>query len=505
MSFASYLYNGSAGPNSQYCRQHYPKGEVKSIATTNKYFGKLGAATEIENTREEVVIDGAVKVTSVAQKVRENAAAFWKKAKSGSFISFTAVLITGVLAGGAAIAIGVALPELWIVAASVGGVALPMLALSIFLLTRAVQAGKKLKEWNDDPVANAQKDRIRIGKEGFYLAYSENLKGKIVSEEEIQALWYRDMDQYVDRFNEGESYHDSRKVSMVREFMTKSPLATAALNYTFGEVDQSIEIVNEKFESLKNNADVIRRDSQVLKGKIQAKKNQEMAKNDRRRNELLRPYELMVKPRRVLLEDRIFSLRTNLPSQRSELNQLSSRGVLVGRRVDVRHGRHLPSRQTVVHTVSPAAISQLSTNIRSQESELRRLENELVRVNTIYLAMTLPIKNMHAQNELKIKGWARREIQKVDIDEDKLMKKFFVPIQELLKEYASRNSEKPVEAEGLSEPVEVVDLNTPPMETKYEPVKYDNAWQEVIDQLEWEKKQAELEGDQLRPSKIKNV
>ncbi len=514
MSIASYLYHGASGPNQQYCHQQYPNAEVKSIATTNQYLGKLGDATKIDDTREEVVIDSAVKVTSVAQKIREKAINFWNKAKSGSFIAFTAVLITGILAGGAAIALGTVLPELWIIAASVGTVALVILSVSIFLLTRAIGAGNRLKAWKEDPVANAQNDRVRIGKEGFYPAFAERKKGVIVSEKELQALWSRDMDSYVKRFDNDGILRDSTKIAMVREFIKKSPLANAALNYTFTDVEPSIRRVNTKFVSVKSSADTIRRQSEALKNKINSKKRNAMRENDSHRDELLLPYRLMIKPRQSLLQTQIFSLRSSIASQRNQVAQLSARRThvvtqprhtVVGRRGNVMPGQrgNVMPGQRISRPVNRLHINQLRTDIQLQEMTLRELERELAHINTIYLAMTLPIKNMHARNETRIKAWARNEIAKIEMDEDKLFKKFFNPIQDILREYATRNSDKPIEAEEIKGNVGTLNMETPPIEQKYEPVTYHDSWKGIIDEFEWKKKQAELIKDQLVPSQMK--
>jgi hypothetical protein len=493
MNFASYLYHGANGPNQRLCRSQYPKDMIQSVGTSNKFHGTLGTVTKLGETQQEAVIDSAVKVTTVAQKIRDQAKHFWNRMKNSSYITFTAFLVTGILAGGAAIAVGAALPELWVVAAAVGTAALVILGIAGFVLSRAIAADKRLSEWKKDPIVTTQNNRKNVGLEGFYKAFASKYKGSIVSGEELQRLWSEDMDRYVDRFTNGGLLRDSTKVSMVREFIKKSPIGNAALNYTFDVVEAPIHQVNTKFESVKSSADAIKRQSRILKEKINSKRRSALRDNDSRRDALLLPYRRMVEPQQFRLTSEINRLRMSLAGQRNRVSQLSVRNArpttVVGRR-----GHVIPNQRVV--------LMQVHQDIQMGEMRLRQLEGELSNINMIYRAMTLPILHMHARNESKIRHWASGEIKKIEMDEDKLMKKFFNPIQEILREYANRDKEQPIKVVKIQEEVEVLNLETPPLEVKYEPVQYSDSWQGVIEEFEWKKKQAEIDSDQLLPSSM---
>lgn len=505
LNFASYTFRGTKGTCNQFCRSHYPKDSTVATGSSNVYNGKLGNITPIGETQQEVVIDSAVKVKTVAQKIREKSQKFWKQMKAANYSLFSVTLISGILAGAAAITVAAVLPELWAVAAGVSAVSLVILGISGFFLAKGITASKRSNEWYDDPTLKAQSQRIQVGREGFYKAFSSNLKGSIVSDKEVENLWYKDMDYYVDQFGDNNVLLDSSKVSRVRQFMKKSPIASAPLKYAFSKVEPSISKVNTKFESVKSNFDEVKAKTRQLKAKINSQKADAILDNDRHRDSLLLPYKLMVQPRQSFLEARRVSLQMEILTANNRKHAIRVACQRPQRTVTAvdRNGRVIPGQRQAVFVPTQEYIL-IDQSVSQKNRELQGINAELNRINLVYTAMTAPIRQMHARNEAKIKNWAKGEINKIEQDEDKLMTRFFPPIQELLKEYANRNKTNQADKKEVK-PVEVaVELKAPPIEKEYTAVAYNDSWKDVIKEFEWKSKQNELVGSQHVPSKFKN-
>ena len=199
-------------------------------------------------------------------------------------IHFTVTLIGGIAGISSAIALGIIVPPLFPIALAVGSAGLGTLGFSGFTLCRAKEAKRQLQLW-EDPVARAQNQRQNVGREGFHYAYTSKLKDSVVSQEELQSLWFRDMDKYVERYNGAVV----EMPSLIREFMEKTPIESSPFTYTFGPVapessasseTRFLKGLSDKFANLKRQYDDIRQQTERSKEGIQREKQRALSQND---------------------------------------------------------------------------------------------------------------------------------------------------------------------------------------------------------------------------------
>lgn len=503
MSFGQFIIHGAHGPLQKQRRDHYEDDVIETTGSSGSFNGKIKTLSTDDETKQ-VLIDNTVKVTTVADRVRDQAKGTWSRLKAESHITFTATLIVGLLAGAAAIAIGVVLPPLWPVAVAVGAVALGILAVSFFTLYRAVVAGRQLAQWKD-PLPGMQAQRQKVGRLGFDFAYRTNLKDSIVAPAELKALWFQGMDHYADRFAKIVEGVSTLKVSLVREFMQKAPIASGPFQYTFGAVDKSastelkcLDELSDRFEKINTQFGQVRKQTEKLKQRVNEEKRLALKDNDYQLELMLQPYKMMIEPHKAALLLQKANLEGTLSQYRGQL--MAVEGPAHVHATVVTPSGHVVPSQRRGH--NPHVIF-IEGNIKSAECQIRHIDAELLRLDIIYNGMTAPVRQLHRQNERRIETWAGRELDKIREGEDKLLVNFYKPLKALLEDYQNRNASKESDAPKKTEEVPLpLKPKAPALKKKYEPADYNPSWKDVIDELQWKSKKSTLVKEQLVPSHL---
>ncbi|NGX43176.1 MAG: hypothetical protein K940chlam7_01467 [Chlamydiae bacterium] len=510
MSYINFLGQGANSPYlKEYHRSNFSEDEVESVGTLNKFNGEIKVVDTDKTDRNDgksVLMDEAVRITTIADAVRNKGKSFWSDAHNAAMITFTATLIGGIAGITAAIIVGALLPTLWPVALAVGLVSLGILGFSFFNLYRAKEAKGQIKQW-DDPIPHLQQQRRKAGEsgnEGFHYSYMAQLKDKIVSPEELKALWYRGMDYFVDRFGpESVAY-----AANIREFMERAPIEDCPFTYTFGPVPEddedlfssfyeiggpaSSEASSElrflsklsgQFASLKIQYGRIRSETEGNKASICLERSSRIAANDAQRDANLAPIRRYYNLRTASLRRGVVTLQEEISRARSQIAEFERRG---SRPARVHHRGHVPVGTREMLGLEIARMSRRQISLL----EPLRLETEakLSRLELMYMAMTAPIRELHSRNETNIRCWASGELQKIQAGEDLTLLQFHQPIKELLSKYAHRN-DRPGEVDSAGYPE--IDVNpvpsAPPLEEEFELPEYNPEWSEIVGQVDWDK------------------
>ncbi len=500
MSYVNFLGEGVYGKQADFRRDAYPKDKIEATGTSHQYLGATAVSPIGTGNTKEAVIDQAVKVTTVADHVREEAKDLWGGLKDACFGTFTGTLIVGIAAGVASVLTGCLLPPLWPVAVAVGIVALAILGFSIWNVCRAVEAKEELSQWSD-PLPGYQQERVLVGQKGVYHAYKNNFKGKFVSEEELKALWFTTMDRWVDRYA-AHIPQDSVRLFDIRTFMEECPLKGQVMDYTFtlpsGVEEEEMELLRElskKYQALKGGYDSVRLQTEALKTKIRTEQSSKLLQNDQWLHASLAPYEAL-----------LYAQKMALIAQKTKYNQViiayeSSRPVYshqhfhphaggvqtVGGHVIVGQGHrsHLPhGHLALTHDLNPI----VPLHVVQARSGLLEINAKLAKMDLVFAAMTAPIRSVHAQNKAKVNAWANGELAKIQASEDQTLLKFYPPIEALLDAYKNRKSKEGA-AEEIEAEVEIpVNPEAPEIRDEYEVAAFDPSWSEFIYEVDWDQK-----------------
>lgn len=489
MNFVSFIVRGAHGPQQEYRRDNYDPDSVKVVGNTGTFSGKT--VTSEKGKYAETTIDGAVKVKTVVDKIRSEAKSFWSEQHQNCMITFTVTLIGGIAGIAGAIALGVLCPHLLPVALAVGAVALGIFAGSFFFLYRGLEAKHQLAQWHD-PVANTLEQRQLVKEKGFYYAFISDLKEKnILHPKEVEGLWHNSMEDYYDKFTSILPDSKSGKVSLIREFMTKSPLNQKAFAHTFGSEAagaKDFKELSDTFGSVKVQYQDIRRQTEDFRHSVRAEKERALNENNRQRDSMLVPYQALIVPRRMALQLRSVSTQGIIKTGRAALNRISTTS----------HGRrgHVVDRsgRSVVGSRSGRSVvgsRQFERDIVAQRIVLQGINRKLRQLDLMYAAMTAPIQALHRRNVNAINQWAQWELKGIQDGEDEMLLNFFKPIKALLNEYKELNGN--YEEQHLVIDHDVNDLvegihpmaSAPPLEDVYTPPAYNSNWGGVVTESDW--------------------
>jgi len=517
MSYVSFLGKGPQGQQQMFRRDFFKPDTVSSIATTHTFNGEVTSISNILNndplkSEKEVIIDSAIKVNTVADKIRAQAQQLWSNLRNGCMGTFTATLIGGIAAAIASIAIGVILPPMWPVAVAVGILALGLLGVSAWNLARGVEAKHQLKQW-EDPIPAYQNQRRMAEQKGFYHAYSSGYKGRIVSEKELEKLWFTSMDQWADNYEAHIANLNQVKVQDIRTFMEECPLKSQAMAHTFGKEsdveDGELEFLNElsgKYSSLKSQYDTIRMETEALKSQIRKEKSNALLQNDHELACNIAPYRALISAQKMDLKKQrnkykriISTYETTVHHHRTYVNQPArshhrhhatrrSRTHFKHNHERVANARRygMPGPVTTVVTTTPTH-HVVPHTVKSARAEVFALNAKLARLDAIYHVMTAPACHLHATNKAKIEHLASVELNKIKASEDKTFMKFYQPIKVLLDAYKHRNDEEKFEEVEVDTEVDfAVNPNAPELRKDFEIPEYDEKWSEFIGEVDWE-------------------
>jgi hypothetical protein len=504
MSYINFLGCGAQGNQTTYRRDSYKPDTVQSIGTSHSYKGNTVIQVPQSKTVKEVVIDQAVKVTTVADQVRSDAQELWSGLRTGCLSTFSFTLIVAIGGGVAATLVGVFMPILWPVALAVGIVALIILGFSIWNLCRGIEAKGELNEW-EDPLPDFQQKRREIEQKGFYPAYSSNYLGKYVSQEELGKLWFVSMDKWNENY-ENDLKFDHLKVSNNREFMEQCPLKKGAMDYTFGisTKDDTEEMallrgLSSKYGALKGQYDTIRQQTESLKSKIREEKRSKLLENDHWLNQSLAPYEALLYSQKMALLAQQTQYKQTITVYESSVPAITYHSTIghhgyhhlkpsqpysitptFGGHVVVGSGHGYGHLASIAHT--PIVIPH---HVVVARSNLLEITAKLARIELIYNSMTAPIRAVHAKNASKVKAWADCELNKIQASEDSTLLKFYPPIKALLNAYKNRNLKIEEDDEIHAEVELPVNPEAPEIRDEYEVPAYDPSWKEFVGEVDW--------------------
>ena len=468
MSYISFLRQGTHGSSFEaHRRDHYAPDCIQTIASTNNYTGTIKKIA-LDNDKQEALIDGAVKITTVADAVRAKAQSVWSRLNSASLKGFAVSLIAGVAGIAGAIVQGALLPHLWPIVLAVGAVALAVLAFSLFSFSRAREAKLQLKKWSD-PAMRIQAQRTKVGQDGFYFAYQLKLKDTVVSSEELMSLWYKDMDHYAEKFEQAVV----ATPTLISTFMDKSPIEATPFTYTFGEKDLkgeagALKKLSAKFCGLKKQYDDIRHETALAKESISREKQRALMRNDMQKDAMLDPYRALVEPKRGALMMR----QQRLERMIYEEHRLQP----------------MPAYGVVAHGTSATLAYVDHSRIRQCRQDLQEVRSELAHIDLIYSAMTAPVCALHQRNAQSIRDWAFAEISGLQKKEEKVLLKFFDPIKAFLKEYSNRIlDEKKAEVDEIAKINDDIEPAAPSLEEDCQLPEFDPQWSSIVSEMDWEK------------------
>lgn len=257
MSFVSYLVYGPYGPQEEYRRDYYEPDAVYSDQSTGNFSGRI-VSTRVIDKYEEINIDNAITVKTVANDILNDAKGFWSKQYRNCMITFTVTLIGGIFGIAGAVALGTLCPPLLPLALVVGVLALEIFTGSFFFLYRGQEAKHELEQWGDSPVNKICEQRKKVGEKGFD-SLTDDLKGKAVHPDEYKILWYTEMQNWYENFTSYLPVSPRDKVELIRTFIIDSSLlAREKFVLAFGSedtcTDQSLEALCGDFKTLQDRA-----------------------------------------------------------------------------------------------------------------------------------------------------------------------------------------------------------------------------------------------------------
>jgi hypothetical protein len=194
-------------------RHQYPADNVYAIKPTNTFQGQV-TKTEIGYGTSMRIIDNAVAVESVDEKTRAAALHQFSTYQQKAHLDekrLTSHYYQGIAATvlGMGISIGsvVLLPFPSLICAAAAGATLSGLGVWTSVTNNGLikdvgeeihSIEKQMKEWQD-PLEMAIAQRKEAGVQGFQYVYKNQLKGKVVHQEEVEELWLRDFSKLIGR------------------------------------------------------------------------------------------------------------------------------------------------------------------------------------------------------------------------------------------------------------------------------------------------------------------
>lgn len=442
-----------SGPNStkldQFSQEYYDKNNKDTVIATNTTHTYIGNKDFDDGTgfypdtndrktwRSEYLIDGAVKVNTVHIDVIRDAKAFWAKMQKVTKIVFTVTLIVGLCAIGGAIAAGILLG--WPVAVAISAIALVALGLTALSAYRISQTSNETQEWKaNDTVEKAINERRAVGVQGFNYAFAKNLKGKIVTSEELKDLWYKEVQGYNQMFNSG------AHSSTIRSFMERSPFALEAVDYAHDKSDSDYAILKNFNTHFENYVRPIY--SRIRSETIQ----QEAAVNNERFREI-GVVEQQCNSEVSMMKE---ACKNATSSQNWQITGFCAARMLLSKPSmpfldpnDRNSRRKMQEYHNQLMTYN-SAYNGLSMQIDALNSEVLSIESD-------YNMRIASIEAKYSSKKIKINSDADHKLSVIKGEEDrKLVASLSSPIKDLLQKFNNRNNSQPK--------VEVIQQSTEP-------------------------------------------
>lgn len=470
MSYYQFLIRGLAGDQQQYLRTNHAPDEVAAVHGQSGFqgdvftFQNLGGNQNLD--RKSLTIDSVIQVNTVSDQIRSDNQSFWHYQRKQSKITFIGTLIGGVSSVFAAVAANAAFPPMLGVVILTSFLALAFFSVSGLSFYRYLQASNEYKKW-DDPIPGLIEQRKQAGMKGYQYAYKRQLKGKLVTQQEIQELWYADMEKAKADFFSAFKPLSALNGEKVRKFFQNGLLSNNKLSYAFSDqVPDQLLGLSQRYEQLFTQYALLQKCSEQQLQAINQQRNGRLLENDRQRDWQLIPWRQWfdVNYRQPLLKRRNCAAHNQGIYRRGE--------------------RQIPGHDA--------------------HQRNRNLDWELKRLEGIYLAMTAPIYALHERNRQSINSWADREIQQLKNNQNHQLQCFTEPVIDLIKQFeAIQCQERSFYAQNqrdewgfqeFSYPniYESYSPSAPDLEADYQAPQYREEWKETIGKVDWEKKVVEV-------------
>lgn len=454
MSYMNFMVHGLNGHQTDHLRSQFPQDMVVANQGRSEFDGDDRWCQDA--IEKQACIDSVVQVSTVCDEVREAERSFWKGQKNKSMNVFSVTLIGGVAAAVAAIVATSVFPPILGVVVLTSIVSFKLFGISFFSFYRHTQAKNQYKEWKD-PLPRLVEQRKQVGMQGFGYVYREKLRGKLVTNLEAEDLWHEDMKEIKMNFLGGVTGVDNVKAKKVRNFFEKGHLSREIQVYAFQDhIPQHLQSLSDQYQGLKTQYSEVRADTDHLKRSILTQKNERLRANDRQRDIQMAPW------------IQWFNTNYRIPLQRE-------RDVLVMR---------TQGSGTVV-MAGPSRVCRVS---------IGEYNGRLAQLETVFEAMTAPIRALHMRNEQMINQWAEDELRIIQQGEDHQLKMFFDPICQLVFQYRREENDYPrfpapsaPEEEPLYPELNVeIAPSAPELEESYRPPAYNPDWNAIVGEVDWE-------------------
>lgn len=454
MSYSNFIIHGFGGNQHEHLRTQYPADVVVAGQGRAGFEGE--EYWDEDETTKRSSIDSVVQVNTVCSQVREAERSFWKGHKDTSLVVFTVTLIGGVAAAVAAVAASAVFPPILGVVILTSIVSFNLLGFSFFNLYRHMQAKDQYKQWKD-PLPKLIEQRQRVGVEGFGYAYTQQLKGKLVTQKETEDLWHAQMEETKMSFLGAVRGLHSVEAQKVRNFFETGHLSKEKVSYACsGAVPPNLDYLSGQYQALRNEYSELRTITDRCKRTISMQKNDRLRANDRQRDLQMAPW------------IQWFNVNYRQPLERE--------------------------RDVVVLQTRGRGAVLISGHSGRYRRPVENFDARFAHMEHVFDAMTAPIRALHAQNEHMINQWANSEMQVIQQNEDQQLTLFFNPICQLVSQYVRQEEVHipafPLNEEGPARPypdlTAEVQPSAPPLEQEYSPPAYNPEWNSVVGKVDWE-------------------
>lgn len=232
MGFFNYIHSGPRESFEPFRRDHYEVDTPPQVIsdTVTDFSGTITSVQD-DGERKSVVIDRIVQIERISDQIFKSAKETWSRLALFGTITSVITIVAGAASLAGAIALGILLPPLLLVALAVGLVACAAIGFGAFTSYRTHQARGELALWKD-PIEKAIEER-RAARQGFFHVQKQDLKGKVVSQQETTKLWKEAIQVSKERFRSLEQENPQAQGKAVEEFFKADLLDSSAVRYAF--------------------------------------------------------------------------------------------------------------------------------------------------------------------------------------------------------------------------------------------------------------------------------
>jgi len=462
-------------------RKDYDPTKTEFINDTDEFNG-IVTKNETEGNYDTSVIDKAVKVTTVSEKIKQQALGSWNSSRKWSIalITFGAIGIPLSAVAVVAAAVVFAVSGIFTLAAiaTVGGVSALFLLIglsSIATLALGIvkknKAGREAGKWQEnDPVAQAIIKR-KLGVDCMNYPDIKELQGSIFGEEEVNKL-SDEYDKEITRRALGKldtlhvQFHSDYTIEgshpqIVDNFFDNNPLAEDQLKEAFrsdqdlaermGQLTASYEALELHFNGIKNTASSrcleITRSFESRKEELKTARNQALAPseawktltieslNRKKEQKLLRVYTDRSMARPTYIQSNVRSR----PVTRMQTVPTRTKNHVIPRQRSLQRAPVMEpiSRRRVAHNTA-IGVEQMGAAFSRRVLILEEYQEKKKMIEQQYALFAEPANRQYEKNLIELQANERQLKANVDNWNKREKAKLFEPIKELLEAYKTK-------------------------------------------------------------------